>query len=103
MVCGKLAVDIDHARYAGWVRATLLDPIEVWDRVDRPGDVAPKRHYFSAYHDEKSGVTSYMTVVAQDGEVFVTAYPKAGSFDGRRNGVLVFLSYSRPELRDDEV
>jgi hypothetical protein len=104
MLCGKLGVDIDHARYAGWIRATLLDPIEVWDRIDRPGDIAPKRHYFSAYHDGASEVTSYMAVVvAGDHPTFVTAYPKAGSLDGRRNGVLVFLSYSVPKIPGEEI
>lgn len=100
MLCGKLAVDIDHARYSGWVRATLLDPIEVWDRFDRPGDVVPKRHYYSAYRDGTSDVVSYMAVaVATNDAAFVTAYPKAGSLDGRRNGKLVFLCYSKPAPR----
>jgi Barnase-EndoU-ColicinE5/D-RelE like nuclease len=98
MLRGKLAVDVDHARFAGWVRATLVDPIEVWDRIDRAEDAAPKRHYFSAYHDGMSDVISYMAVaVAADG-AFVTAYPKAGSLDGRRNGELVFLCYPRPSI-----
>jgi hypothetical protein len=104
MLRGKLGVDIDHARYAGWIRATLIDPIEVWDRIDRPGDIVLKRHYFSAYHDGSSNVISYMAVVvAGDRRTFVTAYPKAGSLDGRRNGVLVVLSYSVPKLQDDEI
>jgi hypothetical protein len=100
MLCGKLAVDIDHSRFAGWVRATFLDPIEVWDRFDRPDDVVPKRHYFSAYCDGASNVMSYLAVaVAMHDRVFVTAFPKAGSLDGRRNGDLVFLSYPKPGVR----
>lgn len=96
MLCGKLGVDIDHARFAGWVRATLLDPIEVWDRYDRSGDVAAKRHYFSAFHDGSTDVISYMAVaVATEDHAFVTAFPKAGSLDGRRDGSLVYLSYPR--------
>jgi hypothetical protein len=94
MACAKLAVDVDHARFAGWVRATFLDPIEIWDRFDRPSDTVPKRHYFSAYRHGASDVLSYMAVaVARDVRRFVTAYPKAGSLDGRRNGQLVYCCY----------
>jgi hypothetical protein len=94
MLCGKLAVDVDHARFAGWVRATFLDPIEVWDRFDRPGDDVPKRHYFSAYRHGTSEIVSHIAVaVATGGRRFVTAFPKAGTLDGRRNGQLVFRSY----------
>lgn len=96
MLCGKLAVDVDHARHAGWVRRTLLDPIEVWDRWDLPGDAEPKRHYFSAYTDGASNPMSYIVVVTYSDRHFVTAFPKAGSLDGKRTGHLVFRAYPKP-------
>lgn len=93
--CSKLSTDIGHAAHAAWIPTTLADPIEVWDRIDKPGDPAPKRHYFSAYHNPAGTIFYYVAVaVAADG-TFITAFQKdsGNGIDRKRNGDPVHRCY----------
>lgn len=93
--CTKLSADIQHAAHAGWISSTLADPIEVWDRIDRPEELLPKRHYFSAYSNPAGTVLYYVAVAVAANGTFLTAFQKDSSagIDTKRNGDLLHKCY----------
>ncbi len=92
-LCSKLAKDEGHTAYVGWIAETLLNPIEVWERVDNGIE---KRHYYSAYSASGiSGVVYYLAVAATLDGSLVTAFQKdsAKAIDERREGTPVYCCY----------
>ncbi len=90
-------VDVGHAVYVGWIAETLLNPIEVWDRRDKPTDPELKRHYYSAYTDATGAILSYMAIAVAANGTFITAFQKASSIaiDARRDGIPLYRCYPK--------
>jgi len=58
----KLATYANHSAYAGWIAATIADPLEVWEHPDpRSADPSPRRHYLGAYVGP-TGTTTHLVI-----------------------------------------
>ena len=92
VITSKLTRDVDHGAYAGWMLDAVQRPIEVWDRIDSG---RMKRHYFSAFGNQRGDVMYYVSVATTLTFQWSTSFHKRSGpgIDEKRNGDFIFRCY----------